>query len=153
MIHTKQLIFADMNKALIPFLILAFIVSCGNDNSQQTESSVAENEDDAARNFIRSVLDQDFEKARTMIIPDSLNNQYLDLTERQFKKMGKADKYHYRKSTIQNYTTRMVNDSVIIAYYTNSHTRISDSIKLVKQNGEWLVDLKYTFPETKQIPQ
>jgi len=132
-------------------VLFAFTACGNNDDRSAAETPAAENEDDAARNFIRSVLDQDFDKARTLILQDSLNNQYLDLTERQFKKMNKADKYHYRKANIQNYTTRAINDSTIVAYYSNSFTNRGDSIKLVKRNNEWLVDLKYTFPGTKAV--
>jgi len=141
-----------MKSFLFSILLFCFVSSCSNNNeSSKTEVPASENEDDAARNFIRSVLDQDFEKAKTMILPDSLNNQYLNLTERSFQKMKKQDKNNYKNANIQNYTTRQLNDSVTVAYYTNSFTNKPDSIKLVKKNGQWLVDLKYTFPETKDV--
>lgn len=141
-----------MKHILFLLLLFCFISSCDNNSeSSKTEVPASENEDDAARNFIRSVLDQDFEKARTMIIQDSLNNQFLDITEKTFKKMNKEDKSNYKSANIQNYTTRPLNDSVTVAYYTNSFTNKPDSIKLVKRNGQWLVDLKYTFPETKDV--
>jgi len=141
-----------MKSILFSFSIILLLTACSNNNeSSKTELPTSENEDDAARNFIRSVLDQDFEKARTMIIQDSLNNQFLDITERSFKKMDKQKRNDYKKASIQNYTTRPVNDSVTIAYYTNSFRNKPDSIKLVKKNGQWLVDLKYTFPDTKDV--
>ena len=135
------------------FLLIAFAMftSCGNNDSSKDATTTSENEDDAARNFIRSVLDQDFDKARTMIVNDSLNNSFLNLTERSFNKMSKQDKYNYKNASIQNYNTRLVNDSTMIVYYANSFKRKDDSLKLVKQQGQWLVDLKYTFPSTKDV--
>jgi len=140
-----------MKSSFFLFIAFAMFTSCGNNDSSKDATVTAENEDDAARNFIRSVLDQDFEKARTLIVNDSLNNAFLNLTERSFEKMGKQDKYNYKNANIQNYNTRAINDSTIIVYYANSFKKKDDSLKLVKQNGQWLVDLKYTFPSTKDV--
>ncbi len=129
---------------------LFLFASCNNGASKTEEPAASENEDDAARNFIRSVLDQDFDKARTLIVNDSLNNEYINITERAFKeRMSKEEKNKYRSANIQNYTSRSLNDSTIVVYYENSYKKQSDSLLLVKRSNQWLVDLKYSFPASK----
>jgi hypothetical protein len=142
----KPLTFAAMKSSIIASLFLfLFLASCGSNDNDSANQPASENEDDAARNFIRSVLDQDFEKARTMILSDSVNNQYLDVTERIYKNMNREQKNNYKNASIQKYETRIENDSTMIVYYSNSFEKKDDSIKLVKQGNQWLVDLKYTI--------
>jgi hypothetical protein len=141
-----------MKAFLYSSLFFLLLTACNNDVKETTENIQSENEDDAARNFIRSVLDQDFEKARGMMVNDSLNNQYLDATERSFReRLSVEERIRYREANIQNYQTRKINDSMIVAYYSNSYKKKDDSLKLVRSNGQWLVDLKYSFPALKEL--
>jgi len=37
------------------------------------------------------------------------------------------------------------NDSTTITVFSNSYKNDKDTLKIVKQDGQWLVDLKYLF--------
>ncbi len=112
----------------------------------------SENEDDGARNFIRATLDQDFNKARQYMVNDTLNNEFMDATERQFSKMSSVEKRNYQDASIQGYQKRFISDSVAIIYYSNSYKNRKDSVKAVKVDGKWLIDLKYSFPRRNPKP-
>ena len=49
--------------------------------------------------------------------------------------------------------THKVNDSVTIVYYSNSYMNKPDSLKVVRINGEWFIDLNFTFQPKDSIPQ
>ena len=132
-----------MRRLLTIFLFLQFFCACNNDN---TETPTSENDVDAARNFIQAALDGNYKKARTFILADSLNNQYLDAVERNYQlRMSPADKSGYRNATPRILSVRPISDSVSIINYTNSYKKVNDSLKVVKANGQWMVDLKYSF--------
>lgn len=132
------------SKLFFGFLLLQIFCACSN--SQQSEEEKAENDVDAARMFIRDALNGDYAKARQMIIPDSVNNQYLDLAERNYEnRMGREDKRGYRESSIIVHNVSQQNDSVSIVSYSNSFKKQNDSLKVVRVQGQWLVDLKYSF--------
>jgi hypothetical protein len=48
-------------------------------------------------------------------------------------------------SSINMHQVSTVNDSVTIIIYSNSFKNDHDTLKVVKINGQWLVDLKYLF--------
>ena len=124
-----------------PFLLL-LLTACSNPASKKTE---AENDLDAARQFIRSALDGRFDLARDYLLSDSLNNNYLDLAERSYQHLTPADKENYKGSTIVVHNASYPNDSVSILIYSNSFKNDRDTLRVVQVNGKWLVDLKYLF--------
>lgn len=126
------------------FLFLQFFCACNNndDTANKPESDL-----DAARMFIRDALDGKFSRARQLMVTDSTNEHRMDDTERNYEHMSEADKVGYRNSTIQFHNTREVNDSTRIVAYSNSYKNKIDSLKLVRTNGQWLVDLKFTFQD------
>ena len=97
--------------------------------------------------FIRDALDGKFSRARQLMVADSTNEHRMDDTERNYEHMSEADKVGYRNSTIQFHNTREVNDSTRIVASSNSYKNKIDSLKLVRTNGQWLVDLKFTFQD------
>lgn len=105
----------------------------------------AENEIDAARQFIRASLDGRFDLARDYLLVDSLNNNYLDLAERSYRKATPADKENYKGSTIVIHNTNTVNDSTTIVIFSNSFKNDHDTLRVLKTEGKWRVDLKYLF--------
>lgn len=134
-----------MKKLVAGFLILSFFYACNN--SDKASSGKPENDLDAARIFIRDALDGKFEKARQLMLRDSTNDQTMDVTERNYEKMSHQDRVGYRNASIQIHHTREVNDSTRIITYSNSFKNQKDSLKLVRLNSQWLVDLKFTFQQ------
>jgi type IV secretory pathway component VirB8 len=132
-------------------LLLSIFSSCtGNDSGSSTG---AENDVDAARNFIRAALDGQYNDAKSMIVADSVNLQYLDAFASNYReRMSGDDKRGYRESSITIHNVRQVNDSVTVINYSNSYKKTQDSIKVVLDNNNWLVDLKYSFPDTDLLP-
>jgi len=136
-----------MKRLTIFFLFLLFFYSCGN-NDTQDNTPASENDVDAARNFIQSALSGDYRKARTFVLPDSVNYQYLDAFENNYKnRMTNQDKAGYSIASINIHNVKTVNDSTSIINYSNSYKQQDDSLKVVKSNGQWLVDLKYSFSQ------
>jgi len=129
------------------FLLLA-CAGCNNDK-EETKEVTSENDVDAARNFIRSALDGNWKEARRFMLQDSTNSQLLDAYESNYQAhMNKEDKRGYREASITFYDTREVNDSVAIINYSNSYKNQKDSLRVLRSGGTWLVDLKYSFPQT-----
>ena len=133
------------------FLFLQFFLGCTNDDKKADETTIpaSENDVDAARNFITAVLRADFDKAKTFMVNDSLNNQYLDATERSFKeKFATEERRNYREASINIHSVRPVGDTVSFIDYSNSFKKEREHLKVLKKDGQWLVDLKYTFSPT-----
>ena len=130
---------------LFGFLILQlFFWDCNN--SDQNTPAKSENDIDAARNFIQSALAGDYKKAKTYLLNDSLNQQYIDAFERNYnQRMNTEDKMGYREASINIHQVKPLNDSTTIVNYSNSFKNKNDSLKVVRINGQWLVDLKYSF--------
>ena len=66
-----------------PFILLAtlsMLLSC-NDSDRSTNSA-PENDINTATEFLRSALDGNYDKARTLMVDDSINRQDMDVSER-----------------------------------------------------------------------
>lgn len=124
------------------FLILLFVFYACNNNKEQGKS---ENDIDAARNFIRAALDGKFDEARTFLLPDSVNTNFMDVAERSYRKTDDETKSGYRSSSINIHQVSPVNDSTTVVIFSNSFKNDHDTLKIVKQNGQWLVDFKYLY--------
>jgi hypothetical protein len=123
------------------FAILIILFSCKN------QPATSENDVDAARNFIHSVLNSDFKQSEKYILYDSANREYLNITERSFRqRLSSEERRLYRESSINIHDIKQLNDSTTIVQYSNSYKKLKDSLKVIKHNGQWLVDLKYSFP-------
>src|SRR5947209_13950386 len=131
----------------LSFLFL-FLCACHNNNEEPKQIS-SENDADAARNFIRAALDGQFSRARSYMLRDSLNNQLLDVIENNYQqRMNSEDKRGYRESSINMHSIRQTSDSTSIISYSNSYMKKNDSLRVLKVNGQWLVDFKYSFTRT-----
>lgn len=128
--------------SIVSGLCLILLSACGSNDSANT----SENDVDAARNFIRAALDGQYNEAQHLIVADSLNLQYLDAFATNYReRMNREDKRGYRESSINIHDIQTVNDSVTIVHYSNSYKKVPESLKVVRQNNNWLVDLKYSF--------
>ena len=138
---TIPLYFAAMKKLLPGFLLLQMFCAC----NENVNTSTSENDIDAARNFIRAALDGKWNEANTFMIQDSTNVQLLERASDRYITKNKDDKRSYRESSINLYGSRKVNDSITVISYSNSFMNKKDSLKVVRINGQWLIDLKYSL--------
>lgn len=127
---------------LSSFLFL-FLSGC-KDADKKTETQ-SENDIDAARNFIRAALDGEYEKGRQLLVSDSANYQYYTEYEKLHAKLDAEEKKKYHNASINVHAVTPVNDSTTIVIYSNSYKNDHDTLKLMKTDGQWLVDLKYLF--------
>lgn len=135
---------------IISFLFLQFFCACNSNTTDRSDTAAtSENDVDAARNFIRSALDGQYDQARRLVVNDATNNEWIDLFERNYQsRMTPADKRGYREASINIRSVRQLSDSTTVVHYSNSYKKAADSVKVVRRNGSWLVDLKYSFPST-----
>jgi hypothetical protein len=131
-----------MRRIALFVLLFACIMSCRNHDKK----AVAENNIDAARNFIRAALDGKFDEAKNYMWPDSINLNYLDVARRSYEKNDQTTRNNYRSSSINiHQVMEPVKDSLTIVIFSNSFKNDHDTLKVLKINGEWLVDLKYLY--------
>lgn len=136
---------------------MLFLFACNNSETKEPEAPAKPTEwQEAANQFIRAALDGDYKKARTFLINDSTNKQTMDTYENFYnnnrppdqKKAFKEASIHFLRETHQ------VNDSIAIVHYANSYSNTPDSLKVVKINGQWFIDLNFRFQQPKDsIPK
>lgn len=143
-----------MNRIIPTLLLIFLLIACGDNSTDRSDTAqTSENDIDAARNFINLALDGKWTEARQLMVQDSLNNVYLDLAERNYQQRLDLDaRIQYRNATINIRSVDAQPDGSTVVHYSNSYRRQEDSVKVVQQNGQWLVDLKYSFPESKTAP-
>ena len=123
---------------LIAVFILLF--SCS------TKKDQAVTDTEVAQAFIRSTLDNNIEEAKKYMLKDDQNTQLIETYSRLYVKQPAAKTEGFKKADIIiNQIEPMVNDSLEIIYYTNSYdTKEKNKLKLIRVDGKWLIDFKYT---------
>lgn len=139
-----------MKKIVYPAFLFVFL-ACNSDD-RQAVSTVSDSDIDAARNFIHAALVGDFEKAKTYMLNDSLSLQDLNAIARLNERLPREEKEKYQTASIRIHNDRKINDSTSIIHYSNSYKNKVDSLKVVRQNGVWMVDFKYIFHKTDSLP-
>jgi Domain of unknown function (DUF4878) len=124
-------------KILLPSLLLA-LAACGDPHSFKK----AENAQDAGREFIRASLDGNYEKASFYMYSDSTNRMLLNTWKNQYDGTSRDEQEKYKDADILLIDFQPENDSVSRYTYTNSYKKDTTTIRIVRINGEWLVDLK-----------
>ncbi len=132
-----------MNKTAFVLLSLFFSITACNTSKSPAP---ADSDIDAAREFLRAALDGDFATAKNFLLPDSANLQCLDIAENKYKKLGRDTIDGYRASSITFYSPLITpNDSTTILAFSNSFMNQKDTLRILRVNGKWLVDLKYLY--------
>ena len=126
------------------FLFLLFLC-CACKSNDKEPAGKSENNVDAARNFIRAALDGKFREARSFMLQDSVNTNYMDVVERAYKNDKQSNKDGYRTSTIHFHKVDSINNSTSVIIFSNSFMNNPDTLRIVKVNAQWLVDLKYLY--------
>ena len=115
-------------------------------SSCNTREKVPNTDIDVASAFIRDILENDFAEAEKLVLQEETNKQFLEVFKKDYNSKNKSELENYRNADIIINEISPVNDSVSIINYSNSYKRDKSSkLKMVRVNGQWLVDLKYTF--------
>ncbi|MCO5237593.1 MAG: hypothetical protein M9933_15135 [Chitinophagaceae bacterium] len=124
------------------WILLFFLISACSENKEY------EKPDDpleAGREFIRFALDGEMSKAKSFILPDAVNERIFDNIEKKYAAESEEEKTSYKNASIIINKIHSINDSTAIINYSNSFKKEDSEIKLIKREGEWWVDFKYTF--------
>ena len=130
-------------RSIILFLLTAFIVTtgcAGNGDYKKPDDPL-----EAGREFIRFALDGDMRRAKIFILPGVANERLFENIEKKYAAESQEEKDNYKDASIIINKSQSLNDSITIINYSNSFKRENSEIKLIKRNGEWWVDFKYTF--------
>lgn len=131
-----------IKKYLVLILLAAVVFSC---NSEKKKKPVTDIE--VATAFIRNLLDNNFNEAEQYLLKDETNNQLFDRFKKQFSQKDKSTLEKYKNADIIVTKTGYLADSIFIYDYINSYKPVdTTTLKLVRINKNWLVDLKFTFP-------
>ena len=114
--------------------------------SCNTEKNISNTDIEVARSFIKDIQENNFKEAEQFVLKEETNNQYFDRFQKFFKAKSKEELEQYKKADIIINEISNVNDSVSIINYSNSYKKEEkNKVKVVRVNGQWLIDLKYTF--------
>ena len=127
-----------MIKRLFYFLLLALTCAC-NDQSKYTK---AEDAQDAGREFIRASLDGNYDKAKFFLLKNEDNLMLLDRWKEMYGKYPQETVRSFKEANIRPISIQPVNDSTTLYTYSNSFTKDTTTLTIVRVNNEWLVDLK-----------
>lgn len=100
---------------------------------------------DAARNFLDAALKGDYKNASTYMLQDSANQEWLNVAQRGYQRLSPDERSKLKSASLRFFDTKQVNDSTTITVFANSYKNKKDTLRVVKMNGQWLVDLKYLF--------
>jgi hypothetical protein len=101
---------------------------------------------ETANRFIRDIQQNKFREARKLMLINETNLQYIDRFETHFNSKSRTELDQYREAEIIVNEVSNVSDSVTIVNYSNSFNKAEkNKLKVVRVNGQWLVDLQYTF--------
>lgn len=123
---------------------LLLLFACNNE-SDGAAATASEGDVDAARTFIRAALNGNYKAAKNLIVQDSANLEWLATAERSYMQNDVTEQRGLRESSINLFNTEKLNDSTTVVNYSNSFRKRNQKVKVVRQNGVWLVDMKYTF--------
>jgi hypothetical protein len=130
-----------MKKILPALLLLVCFYACNDDSRKPPKS---ENDVDAARNFIGAALAGDYRLARTYMLPDSINQERMNLIERV--SLSPDERKGLAEASINIHKVdKIIKDSVTIVIYSNSYKNNQDTLRVIKKDNEWLVDFNYLF--------
>jgi hypothetical protein len=127
-----------MLKRLLYPAAMALLLSCNNHATYQK----AEDAEEAGTEFIRASLNGDYEKAKFFLLKTEENMMLLDRWKSIYSKYPNDTVRAFKDAAIRPIKIEALNDSTSLYTYSNSFTKDTTALKIVRVSGEWLVDLK-----------
>lgn len=131
-----------MKKIVFPGFLILFL-ACSD---QKGDYKKPENALDAGREFIDHSLKGHFNTAKKYMLQNDENNYWIDKVSKDYNQYSEQEKTGYSSASINILEVAdQVPDSLTIIRYSNSYIKRPQKLKVIKYNGEWKVDLSYTF--------
>lgn len=127
-----------IKRFLLACSLAVLACSCNDSGNYQK----AEDAQDAGREFIRATLDGNYAKAKFYLLKNEDNLMLLDRWNAMYKSYSQDTIREFKDASIRAIHIEPLNDSTTKYTYSNSFTKDTTAIKIVRMNGEWLVDLK-----------
>jgi hypothetical protein len=128
------------------FTLLLSLICCLAISSCNTEKKSPNTDIEVAREFIKNILESNFKDAETFVLKEETNRQFFELFKKEFESKTKSELESFKNADIIINEISPLNDSVSIINYSNSFKKDkTNKLKMVRINGQWMVDLKYTF--------
>ena len=136
--YFRRLIYSMKQVFLGIFLLL--MVACG-ESYEVPDTSL-----DCGRQFIDAIFKGNFKRARQLMVPSEQNLQLLnERLAKDFRARNSLDKDQLRNASIVINQVENISDSITIINFLNSYDNKPAVLKVVKYQGQWMTDLKYTF--------
>jgi len=129
-----------MKSPALIFSLLFLLMACNPERETKSDNDM-----DAARNFLDAALKGDYKDASVYMLKDSANLEYLNVTKRSYQRLSPDERTKLKAASLRFFDTQQLNDSTTITIFANSYKNDKDTLRIVKTNGQWLVDLKYLF--------
>lgn len=100
---------------------------------------------DAGREFVRSILDADYQKAALYLSKDQEDKELFIMYQQYMKKQPQKERLLLKSASIIINTSESLNDSVTIINFSNSHSLKPMDLKVIKEDNTWKIDFSYTF--------
>jgi hypothetical protein len=127
-----------MIKRLLYPAAIALLLSCNDEATYHK----AEDAEEAGTEFIRASLNGDYEKAKFFLLKTEENMMLLDRWKSIYSKYPSDTVRAFKDASIRPIRIEALNDSISLYTYSNSFTKDTTALKIVRVDGEWLVDLK-----------
>ncbi len=141
-------------KKMLFTLLAAVALLAGCTNADKGPTVTAEDDIDAAREFVRASLDGNFDRARQFMVQDSAGIQLMDNVERRYKEHSSPEeKQQYHNAEIKIFQVQHLDSLTSSIAYFNTYTNKKDTLRVIKEGEKWLVDFKYLLkPQTDSLP-
>jgi hypothetical protein len=125
--------------------ITILLAACGQKHEVvNTDIGVAEA-------FINHLNQRHFDDAGRLMVSDKENSEMFEIFKTHFEQKPAAELMEYAKASIVVHQLNDINDSTSLLRYSLSIKQTdTNELKMVKQGGQWLVDLKHTLTGAKQ---
>ena len=124
---------------LLALCFVSGLISC-NQPYQRPSTAL-----DTGRDFIRASLNGDFTTAEILLLHDPQNNELFESYKQFYQKWPADKKANYKKASYEINKYVDLDDSTTIINYSNDYMNKPMEIKVVKDNGQWKIDFKYTY--------
>lgn len=122
------------------------MAGCASDSGYQK----AEDAQDAGRMFIRAALDGNYKKAAFYLLKDDDNLTLIKKQQANYQHMTEEEKRSFGGADIRPVEIKQVSDTETLYTYTNTyHPKDTTTIRVLKINNEWVVDLKSVIQNVK----